>query len=266
MDDTEVDRALALWRQGDCVVGEHWFVQRIVANANGVDVQELPVDGFVVLTQTCDVIRASKDRPVLEVSPLVPVDAQDLRMIAKHYRPRYAYVPALESKGLVADLDRVMTIEKGVVAGWTRIPGCTSDHEARTFAMVIGRKRTRFAFPDDFTRLARRLLDRFVDKHDRDSPEGRGLRALREIRVQAAPSWDAPQVDLLFWFIRNDQDDTFDSPDGSSLLDKWLALVPAADRFMTVEGQIMSLERLTADEYVHSDLLDLDHLSGPVTT
>ena len=78
MDDTEVDRALALWRQGDCAVGEHWFVQRIVANADGVDVQELPVDGFVVLTQTCDVIRASKHRPVLEVSPLVFVDAQDL--------------------------------------------------------------------------------------------------------------------------------------------------------------------------------------------
>ena len=109
MEDSEVDRALSTWRQGDCVLGEHWFAQRTVPDIDGVTLQEVPVDGLVVLTQTCDVVRDHKDRPALEVSPLVAVNAADLKAIAKGYRPRYAYVAALESRVLVADLDRVMT-------------------------------------------------------------------------------------------------------------------------------------------------------------
>lgn len=31
LDSAEVDRALKAWRQGDCVLGEHWFVHRINA-------------------------------------------------------------------------------------------------------------------------------------------------------------------------------------------------------------------------------------------
>jgi len=50
-----------------------------------------------VLTQTCDVIRAATDRPELEVSPLVKVSSEHLQEIKKGYRPRYAYVPAVES-------------------------------------------------------------------------------------------------------------------------------------------------------------------------
>jgi hypothetical protein len=262
-DDAEVDRALAEWRQGDCTLGDHWFVQRTIANADGVDLEETPVPGFVVLTQTCDVIRSASDRPVLEVSPLVAVDAEHLRTIEKGYRPRYAHVPGIAAGGLVADLDRVMTIRKRVAAGWTRTAGWASDREARAFATAIGRKRTRFAFPDDFTGFARKLQSRIVDKHGRDSPEGRALRALREIRVQAAPSWDAAEVSLLFWFIRDDVDVDFEGNAWSSFLEKWLVLVPAGGRFRIVDGQVTSLERLSADEYVHSDNLDLDHLSGP---
>ena len=88
-------------------------------------------------------------------------------------------------------------------------------------------------------------------------------RALREIRIQALPGWDATRVELLFWFIRNEHENASNEPDWPSLLDKWLALVPSDGRFVSVDGQVTSLGRLSADEYVHSDVLDLDHLSGP---
>jgi len=263
MTDAEVDHALAEWRQGDCTLGEHWFVQRTIADGAGIDLRETPVPGFVVLTQTCDVIRASKDRPELEVSPLVKVSAEHLHEIKKGYRPRYAYVPAVAPSELVADLDRVMTIDKHVVAHWPRTHSHSSDTEARAFASAIGRKRTRFAFPDDFIEHARKLQARITDKHGRESEEGRALRMLREIRVLATPSWADDAVSLMYWFIRNEQDDKFEGSDWSSLLAKWLALVPASGRYTLIEGQVTSLSRLTADEYVHSDPLDLDHLSGP---
>lgn len=266
MTDPEVERALAAWRQGDCTLGEHWFVHRTIANADGNDLHETLVLGLVVLSQTCDIVRAIADRPELEISPLVKVPPGILTTIKRGYRPRYAHVPALEAGELVADLDRVMTVDKHVAASWPRIQGCSSDSEIRAFAVAIGRKRTRFAFPDDFAEHVRKLQSRIQDKHDRNSLEGRALRALREIRVLATPSWDDANVSLMYWFIREELDEAFEGIEWSVLLEKWLALVPVRGRYATVEGQVTSLQRLTADEYVHSDPLDLDHLSGSITT
>ncbi|HEY9599662.1 MAG TPA: hypothetical protein V6D33_18525, partial [Cyanophyceae cyanobacterium] len=45
------------------------------------------------------------------------------------------------------------------------------------------------------------------------------------------------------------------------LLQQWLNLIPASGRFQSVEGQVVTLEDITAKDYVESDPLDLDHLS-----
>lgn len=101
-----VDSALAPWRQGDCAVGEQWFVHRLeksfpvteagrVAGELDAELAEEQVLGLVVVTQTCDVVRSCK--------------------------------------------------------------------------------------------------------HERNFDEGRGLRALRKIRVQASPFWDAAELHAFFW-------------------------------------------------------------------
>ena len=126
--------------------------------------------------------------------------------------------------------------------------------------MAVARKRSRVALPDDFARLVGKLQDRLREKHGRESPEGRSTRALREIRVRAAPSWDAPEVHVFFWFLR-DENDGDDESGWDEQLAKWLALVPASGRFKTVEAVVASLDDLTARDYVESDPLDLDHLS-----
>ncbi len=126
-----VDRALLEWRQRDCVVGEFWFVHRVapanpltdagrVAAGAGSDLAESSTFGLVVLTQTCDLVRTWRDRPYGEVAPLVEVDDPGLREVERGDRPQFAFVPALAGRRLVADLDRVMTVEKAVVAGWSR--------------------------------------------------------------------------------------------------------------------------------------------------
>lgn len=209
----QVDTALLTWRQGDCVVGEQWFVFRTdlkrpltkdgaVASAEGVDTAESEVFGLMVLTQTCDLVRKSSERPFVEVCPLVEVDEAQHREIERSRRPNHAFVPALADRRLVGDLDRVMTIEKSVVAGWDRVAGWQTDAEARRLALALARKRARVAFPDDFVEFATPLMSRMSSKHDKQSDEGRALRALREIRVRAEPSWDADEVKLVFGFIR----------------------------------------------------------------
>jgi len=267
-----IDDALAAWRQGDCVLGEHWFAHRLdtsfavtdagrVAAEAGADLAEQEVLGFVVATQTCDIVRSCAERPFVELCPLIEVDDDRLREIQRGRRPAYAFVPQLSELRLVAHLDRVMTVEKPLVATWERTPGWSTDVEARAFALALSRKRVRFAFPDDFTALAMKLQSRLADKHEKNSAEGRGLRALREIRVLASPSWDAPQVDIFFWFVRDEDHVDFEGKNWADLLKEWLKLVPTTGRFKTIEGQVVTLVDMNAAEYVDSDPLDLDHLS-----
>ncbi len=157
-----------------------------------------------------------------------------------------------------------MTVEKPVVASWHRTPGYRSDSDGRAFAQALARKRVRFAFPDDFTVLAKKLQERFIGKHEKNSAEGRGLRALREIRVQATPAWDAEPVALIFWFIRDAEGGAtdFEGKNWADLLREWLRLVPNSGRFTAIDGQVVTLADLTGAEYVNSDPLDLDHLSS----
>jgi hypothetical protein len=154
-----------------------------------------------------------------------------------------------------------MTVEKSVVAKWARTEGCRTDDEIRRFSLALARKRDRFAFPDDFTKFVERLQKRFIEKHDRQSEEGRALRALREIRVRASPSWDAAEVELIFWFIREEDEIDFEGQGWESWFASWLRLIPPSGKFKSVNGLVTTLEDLTARDYVESDRLDLDYLS-----
>jgi hypothetical protein len=264
-----VDVILAKWRQGDCVLGDHWLAVRVAPElplsvpsvAEQEELVPLDVVGLVVVTQTCDIVRPCAERPFVEVSPIVEVDADDLHLIERGHRPKYGFIPALAGRRLVADLDRTMTVEKPVLTSWERIPGCTSDTETRAFASALARKRARFAYPDDFSHLAKPLIERLAEKHDRRSPEGASLRALREIRVIASPTWDAPRIELQFLFIRDEADMTFGGKPWTVFRDDWLKLVSKSGRFEAVDGNVWELADLTAAEYVASDALDLDYLS-----
>jgi hypothetical protein len=267
-----IDGALLAWRQGDCVLGEQWFVFRVAidepltdeavdAAAEGVENAESGVFGFAVVTQTCDIVRGCHERPFIEVCPLVEVDEDKLHEIERGRRPNYAHISGVSDQRLVVDLDRVMTVEKPVVARWERVRGCLDNNDGRRLSLALARKRARIAFPDDFATFAAPLMNRMSTKHDKKSDEGRALRALREIRVRAAPSWDSECIQLMFWFIRPEVETSFEKPRWDAFLDAWLKRVPATGRFAEVDGAVLTLDDLTARDYVESDQLDLDHLS-----
>ena len=214
------DTILKEWCQGDYVLGEHWFIYRfnpqrpLTSDSADVakeetDLAESEVKGFAIVTQTCDIVRRCNERPFVEIVPLVEVDEQQLHDVQRSRRLQYAYIPGVAELNLVADLDRVMTVEKAVVAEWERKPGCLSDDEIRALGQALTRKRARFAFPDDFTDFSRNLQKRVRDKHNKATDEGEALRALREIRVRAEPSWDSSGIQLVFWFIRNEDQTQF---------------------------------------------------------
>ena len=287
VDEKSIDEALRAWRQGDVSLDAgleflhladpsrpHSGASMQVADAmtdRGETLETGPtpivdeVRGLVILTQTCDVVRGCRKRPFVEVSPLIEISGQDLEAIRRLKRPAFAYVPATAERRLVADLDRTMTIEKALVAGWTRIPGWKTDNELRDFALALARKRSRFAFPDDFVAAAQAFQRHLAGKHDKKTEEGARLRELREIRVRAAPSWESDSVCLTWWFIKDSvpEDTTID---WSRLLDRWLDRFDQTGRFSIDASIACRLEDMTARDYVESDRLDLDHLSVPRRT
>lgn len=265
-----VDQASRGWRQGDYVLGECWFVRRFNpdlpltaaaadAASSGTDLVEDSFGGMVITSQTCDIVRPALNRPYIDVSPLVKVSDEDLHDIRKAMLPRFAFIPALADLRLVADLDQTMTVEKGFLSLFAPEAGCRNDAERRELAKVLARKRARAAFPDDFQKIISKLRSRVLKKINRDSAEGRALQALREIRVRAAPSWDAADVQLVFYFIVDDESEVDDRPSQDQIL-SWLKLVDRSGRF-AIEGHVTKLDDMRASEYTESDMLDLEHLS-----
>jgi hypothetical protein len=266
-----LDAALETWRQGDFVIGPLGFIIRFDPElplrpgdqeASDVDLYEDDVEGLVVLTQTCDVVRKSRDRPYVEVGPLVRVkDEAALETIKRGTSPRYAYLPGAAPRMLVADLERVMTVEKGLLAKWAREAGCPTDQDQRNFAEALARKRARFAFPNDFVSLVEDLRARITQKHDKGSAEGALLRSIREIRVTATPRWDATPLSLMFWFIVIEGM----SPTADELRQQckaWIGKLNPNGRFSSIDYDIVALGDISAREYLSSDRLDLDHLSN----
>ena len=281
-DERAIDEALRAWRQGDVSLDAgleflhladlsrpHSPASRQVAedmanNGEALEAGAMPVldevRGMVMLSQTCDVVRGCRDRPFVEVAPLIEMSRQEVEAIRRLRRPAFAYVPATAEAHLVADLDRTMTVEKSLVARWTRKPGWKTDAELRDFALALARKRSRFAFPDDFVAAAHALQRRLVDKHDKETEEGAHLRVLREIRVRAVPSWNEKQIRLSWWFVKDSDPENVDA-DWPSFMDQWLDLFDQTGRFRLDPPTTCRLEDMTARDYVESDRLDLDRLS-----
>ncbi len=281
-DEQAIDQALQAWCQGDISLdagleflhpadlsrphspASAQVAEALTKDGEAIEAGPTPVldevRGAVILSQTCDVVRGCLDRAFVEVAPLIEVSEQWVEEIRRLKRPAFAYVPATAGQLLVADLDRTMTVEKALIARWTRIPGWETDDELRDFASALARKRSRFAFPDDFVAAARSLQKHLIDKHNRQTDEGAHLRALREIRVRAAPSWNDNEVWLSWWFIK-DADPVEVKADWPTFLKEWLALFDQTKRFRLEPSIACRLEDMTAHDYVESDRLDLDRLS-----
>jgi len=143
---------------------------------------------------------------------------------------RYAYVPGLADRKLVADLEKTMTVEKAVVAGWSRIEGCRTDRERATFAEALARKRGCFAFPNEFNNGLSRFKDRLKRAKGKKSHAGDLLAALGEIRVQASPAWGAANVSVFFWFLA-EQEKIADFNAARDIVQNWMSTIRWPERF-----------------------------------
>ena len=275
-----INAAMEQWRQGDFFLSKDLFfvhladlLRPLTSEATEIaaerekagEVLEVEgvasiVSGYVVITQTCDLVRDCRARSYVELSPLVEVEPAKLKETQLLRRPALAFVPGAAGMNLVADLDRMITVEKAFLYGHDRIPGCGDDTERRAFANALARHRDRTAFPDDFNNCVVPFRDYLKKIHRRNDAEGELIRSITEIRVGAHPGWEADQVDVFVWFIQQQQT-VLPSDDVAQYIDKWISLFKPSVKY-SVEAVVCRLEEMNASEYVASDRLDLDQLSA----
>jgi hypothetical protein len=282
----QVTDSLQEWRQGDCVVSPvnffyYYDTDRPISPAaeqtqteareeteNEDDLDPIIVEevmGLVVLTQTCDLVGDAKRKPFVEVAPILKANSPaHYNQISSGYFPRLVNIPLLRNELVVADLDRVMTIEKPVLTKHTRVRGCGTDEERRKFSEALSRKRARSALPNDFNDTIKTLTERWKEKHEKQTAEGKMLRSLKEIRVQPSSSWDSEKVTVRFWFIEepsSSEEDGDVRAAAEKQIEQWLLIPKTEGTRFKFESWFGSYRDMGADEYIYSDRLDYDHLS-----
>jgi hypothetical protein len=222
---------------------------------------------WVIISQTCDLVKPPADRPNVQIAPVRRLSGQELGIASRFQQPRFAPVPQLGASAF-ADLDEITTRPKGLLLRAEQLGGLPGPTERRRFAGQIARHFGRPAYPDEFQESIVKLQKRILDRSDKKSPEGSAVTAIEEIRVLAKPSWDANEVDVVLFFIVPDA--PLVGIDGKTVLDEdaWEEWIRAWQPLVSPRPPIRSCllapttwEEMTALTYSRSDPLDVQYVS-----
>lgn len=181
--------------------------------ADVIDISSLPVkwdhpgdvqcvDGVVVISQTCDLIR--DNRAEVQVVPLVRLPTQDASQARSGRQPRYAAVSSLGAE-YFADLSIVATVHKKYIIEGFRQHGVdqANHNNISNFARAVGRRFDRYAFPDDVTPWLKPLQDILRSRAlKKNSPLYRPVEKIVELRLEAVNGWTAePPFDLVLLVV-----------------------------------------------------------------
>ncbi|HQZ36068.1 MAG TPA: hypothetical protein PK020_16695 [Ilumatobacteraceae bacterium] len=301
----KVDVAAAQWRQGDifadtAIVRYAFGDQPLTEQASrlgsgpGAIREKLPL--AVVVSQTCEVVRPCVARPMVHLAAVVQLSSPVLEEALKNWRPQYVAVPWAGDDFFV-DLEVQGTVEKSVLLNAAFVSGCPDSGSRLRFAEGLARHRSRFAFPDDMAPTIAPLATRFREKAGKDTPQGRRINELLEIRARAIPDWDADAIAVELFFVVDSarlppvppgsepdpdmlseiasleaqrlaellDDDTIDAVKRNALwqrlADAWGARAKATGSISEVTAQALPTNELTFEAANSMPMLDLDYLS-----
>ena len=209
----QIDAAAKTWRQGDVVADvaivryayAHLPLTAATARAGGgaTAIRE-PLERAAIISQTCEVVRNCAQRPMLHIAAVVTLHGAMLDEAKRGWRPQYVAVPWAGDDQFV-DLELQGTVEKSVLLGAGQVASCPDSGSAMRFASGLARHRARFAFPDDLTPTLTPLVNRFREKAGKDTPQGRRIDEIIEIRASATPDWDAAGISVELVFLIDPQ-------------------------------------------------------------
>lgn len=189
-------KALATFRQGDHLAA----IKSVpVASPTGSAVDIKTPHGVVIVSQTCDVVQV--DRLTIQVAQFTRLADPTATEARDGRRPRYVHLPELGADAF-ADLEVIATLTKSLLCGYKRIPGVLADRDIRHFGQAVGRRFSRFAFPDAVQPWLQPLEDIARSKsHKPASPEGKAFAKVRQLRIECDNGWASPPYELVLAII-----------------------------------------------------------------
>ncbi|NQY97271.1 MAG: hypothetical protein HRT82_08915 [Henriciella sp.] len=263
-----IPNALEYWRQGDFVLdcGPFIFADKAPPdNPDGLIPRYADgYRGFAVISQTCDIVRSEDKLPCVVVAPLVEVTQSHREMIARGRAPRFVSIENAP-EGVVVDLAQAMSVSKTLLTTWPRTQGFDSSERARRFAYGLERAFGRFAFPEDFNTSIARLRKKIQSKYGNpDSPLGKALDLVQELRVRPSNDWNASTVSIKFFLIfETGELEESTITDVVSEFKKVLAALDWTGAFTIDDDPVRvgSYDDFSARDYRESVPLDLNALS-----
>lgn len=161
----------------------------IVTGPGGRPLRIVTPHGAVIVSQTCDVVLAKCH--AVQLARVVMLDGSAAVEALDRQRPRYVPLPAA-GPNLFADLEYVGSVHKDSLEDLHGRAGLDGDTQVREFGRDVGRRYSRFPFPDEVEPWLNPLKDVVKDKYDNtDSPTGTVLQDVVELRVEASSGWSA---------------------------------------------------------------------------
>lgn len=165
-------------------------------------------EGFIILTQTCDVVSNSKLRVIL--SPVRVVEKSEYNEAIKGSRPTEIPID-LEQPSTsptrhyyVADTTRCFSVEKNDFPKefyCVHLINGNNGKQISEFSNRIGRVFTRFPFPDEVHDCLKKLQAKVRSKNNNvNSPLGKVIDLTRAIRI-SCEDWEEPHRALTFTFV-----------------------------------------------------------------
>lgn len=223
VNDQRLTQQLLAWRQGDTLSGIRFrhvarrdlplsqVSKRIApdllaaAPSDEIIVTTEP-QALVIVSQTCDIVRAPEHLPFIDVCAVVELSSDISSEARRGRRPRYAPLPALGDAAF-ADLCQTMSVEKSVLLDVEPSRGVVTTVDQRTFARALARYRARFAFPDAFTDAVDALRRHLQALASKQTPEARLEGMVRSIRAEPLGSdgWEAEHVEVRLYFVVDEE-------------------------------------------------------------
>lgn len=149
----------------------------------------LTPEGAVVVSQTCDVVQTNK-RSVI-VAPRVRLESDRVNAAKKGYSPQLVHLNNLPEDYFV-DLEHCATVSKELLVR-SEVLGHgvdqSSAEDVSIFAARVGRKFSRFPFPDDVQPWFRPLQKMVQKRHGKRNAVGELLDSTVTLRL-AAQNWE----------------------------------------------------------------------------
>ena len=280
--------------------------REIVAKRGGEGIRTAGVtyDYAMVMTQTCDLLRTGPDYEFITVCPVIKdSDKARISRVEAGHEPKAVPVPwheeavsrtAIQHEGWIALPSLAVSMERAVASN-TDTAGMPSEAQRRVLAEHLGRFYSRAAIPGEVVDMLVPLTTLAKKREGKASAEGAVFRAVKQIRLQTSPDYDAPppwEITVLFivdplWLpdspkkrrrpqtlkgstsaeqltdLITGHRATADQETATrlwrSITSAWLDECERPDEVSTLQGAIRT--QLTPHEYTQSDFLDLNYLS-----